>query len=459
MVALCTAQHWLAQSMRLERYEEVAAHAEMLIPIFLAAESAAKGSGEPVEMDMSYGTHRVLLQHDALRLEMPLLPSRVWTAWRHAMQRVAVIASQASLGGTHRPKVQLVEAMAELRQSAEAVIQQLLDGHPGPAPGESMLPRLSLEAVREDLDQRCEDQVSLRLLEEAEAQAGLDHRLPWAELLAVLVRSGISKQCVDLCRLAARQDFSVSLTELRCLWRGDDAPAGQAYAGLFKALARIRLAVSRDPAVLAQLERAAVAGFLPRGDFMETLRSLPCALSLEERHQIASVFSPAGDVRRVCYPLFLHSVVPERFEEAAATHSVKADGRLEALEIEWQSRLEEAKEESRRLRDQLHRQEVRSAEQAREIAILGAEGPSQAVRRLQGEVAMLESKVLEQQAIQSAAARKSEIALRAELDVKNHEVSTLKRALEARDSEVCRYEAELGAIIAELNVLRENPVS
>lgn len=24
----------------------------------------------------------------------------------------------------------------------------------------------------------------------------------------------------------------------------------------------------------------------------------------------------AGDVRRVCYPLFLHSVVPERFEEA-----------------------------------------------------------------------------------------------------------------------------------------------
>lgn len=461
MVALCTAQHWLAQSMRLERYDEVAAHAEMLIPIFLAAESAAKGSGEPVEMDMSYGTHRVLLQHDALRLEMPLLPSRVWNAWRHAMQRVAVIASQASLGATHRPKVQLQEAMAELRQSAEAVIQQLLpDGHPGPAPGESMLPRLSLEAVREDLDQRCEDQVSSRLLEEAEAQAGLDHRLPWAELLAVLVRSGISKQCVDLCRLAARPDFSVSLTELRCLWRGEDAQPGQAYAGLFKALARIRLAVSRDPAVLAQLERAAVAGFLPRGDFMEALRSLPCALSLEERHQIASLFSPAGDVRRVCYPLFLHSVVPERFEEAVAMHSVKkADGRLEALETEWQSRLEEAKAESRRLHDQLHRQEVRSAEQAREIAILGAEGPSQAVRRLQGEVAMLESKVLEQQAIQSAAARKSEIALRAELDVKNHEVSTLKRALEARDSEVCRYEAELGAIIAELNVLREKPCS
>ena len=50
---------------------QVAAHAEMLVPIFLAAESAAtKG---PVEMEMSsgydaYGTHQVLLQQDdALR--------------------------------------------------------------------------------------------------------------------------------------------------------------------------------------------------------------------------------------------------------------------------------------------------------------------------------------------------------------------------------------------------------
>ena len=202
---------------------------------------------------------------------------------------------------------------------------------------------------------------------------------------------------------------------------------------------------------MGQLERACVAGFLPRGEFLEALRALPCALSLEERHQIASLFSPAGDVRRVCYPLFLHSVVPERFEEAALQFSAKAQAE------EWQSRLEEAKAESCKLRDQLLQQEARSAEQARQIATLGAEEPAQAVRRLQGEVAMLETKVLEQQAMQSAAARKSEIALRAELDVKNHEVSSLKRALEARDSEVCRYEAELSAIIAELNVLREQP--
>eukprot|EP00434_Breviolum_minutum_P019590 symbB.v1.2.017281.t1/scaffold1325.1/size176917/7 len=137
--------------------------------------------------------------------------------------------------------------------------------------------------------------------------------------------------------------------------------------------------------------------------------------------------------------------------DAALQFSAKAQAE------EWQSRLEEAKAESCKLRDQLLQQEARSAEQARQIATLGAEEPAQAVRRLQGEVAMLETKVLEQQAMQSAAARKSEIALRAELDVKNHEVSSLKRALEARDSEVCRYEAELSAIIAELNVLREQP--
>ena len=74
--------------------------------------------------------------------------------------------------------------------------------------------------------------------------------------------------------------------------------------------------------------------------------------------------------------------------------------------------------------------QARSAEQAREIAALGAEAPAQAVgmplldagscevRRLQGEVALLESKVLEQQApcisrlgciqaVQVAAARKA----------------------------------------------------
>lgn len=42
----------------------------MVLPIFVAAESAAKGSisGEPVQADISYGTHTVLLQqHDALR--------------------------------------------------------------------------------------------------------------------------------------------------------------------------------------------------------------------------------------------------------------------------------------------------------------------------------------------------------------------------------------------------------
>lgn len=53
---------------------QVAAHAEMLVPILLAAESAAKGPGEPVEMDMSYGPHRVF--DDALRLSSQFLDRR-----------------------------------------------------------------------------------------------------------------------------------------------------------------------------------------------------------------------------------------------------------------------------------------------------------------------------------------------------------------------------------------------
>ncbi|CAK9001052.1 unnamed protein product [Durusdinium trenchii] len=454
LAALCSALHWLAQTTRMDRFQEVTSYIEMVLPIFVAAESAAKGSisGEPVQADISYGTHTVLLQqHDALRLEMPLLPSSVWGAYRHGLQRLAHLASQASLGG--RPKLQLLEAIAELRMAVEAVIQKLFCPMEGSLQGhglESIAPRLSLEAARDDLQGLREDEAAINMLQDAEAQAGLDHRLPWGELLAVLARSGVSEQCLELCRSAARPDFSVSLSELQHVWQGAAERPFQA-AGLFKALARIRLAISRDFTALQQLDRDApsVAGFFPRGDFMEALRALPCALSLEERHQIASLFSPAGDARHVCYPLFLQSVMPERLE--AEARLPKGDVRVEE---EWPLRLEEAQAESRSLRDHLRQQEARSAEQARHIAALGSDVPAQAVRRLQGEVALLETKVLEQQATQAAAARKSEIELRADLDVKSHEVLSLRRALEARDSEVRRYQMELEAIIIELNDLR-----
>merc|ERR1712066_109263 len=80
--------------------------------------------------------------------------------------------------------------------------------------------------------------------------------------------------------------------------------------------------------------------------------------------------------------------------------------------------------------------------------------PAQTVRRLQGEVAALENRLIEQQATVLATARKSEITLRSELDVCRHEVATLQRTLEAKDREVRRYQAELEAIIAELMALR-----
>ena len=51
-------------------------------------------------------------------------------------------------------------------------------------------------------------------------------------------------------------------------------------------------------------------------------------------------------------------------------------------------------------------------------------------------------------------ARKTEITLRAELDVSQHEVVHLKRQLEVKGREVERYQGELEEIINELASLR-----
>jgi len=113
----------------------------------------------------------------------------------------------------------------------------------------------------------------------------------------------------------------------------------------------------------------------------------------------------------------------------------------------------EAKAESTALRGQLKTLEARCEKQALQVAELSLE-PAQIVRRLQGEVAFLENRVLEQQAALEVGAKKAELTLRAELDVKSHEVITLRRTMEARENEVRRYQQELEAIIAELSVLR-----
>eukprot|EP00439_Symbiodinium_sp_Y106_P045213 s4099_g5.t1 len=113
----------------------------------------------------------------------------------------------------------------------------------------------------------------------------------------------------------------------------------------------------------------------------------------------------------------------------------------------------EAKAESTALRGQLKTLEARCEKQALQVAELSLE-PAQIVRRLQGEVAFLENRVLEQQAALEVGAKKAELTLRAELDVKSHEVVTLRRTMEARENEVRRYQQELEAIIAELSVLR-----
>lgn len=92
---------------------------------------------------------------------------------------------------------------------------------------------------------------------------------------------------------------------------------------------------------------------------MEALRSLPCALSLEERlakelrrpgwkrpgikslrssvpqacisdrcrvSETIEAFAPcSGDARRVCYPLFLQSVVPESLEASKREHGTASE--------------------------------------------------------------------------------------------------------------------------------------
>merc|ERR1712129_563225 len=93
-------------------------------------------------------------------------------------------------------------------------------------------------------------------------------------------------------------------------------------------------------------------------------------------------------------------------------------------------------------------------ERCAESAVLVAQSPAHVVRRLQGEMAALETRMLEQQTMLTSGSRRAEITLRGDLDVSRHEVASLRQALEARDAEVERYKEELQAIIGELMALK-----
>ncbi|CAE7580533.1 unnamed protein product [Symbiodinium sp. KB8] len=331
------------------------------------------------------------------------------------------------------------------------------------------------------------EEVRKQILQDAEAQAGLDHRLPWNQLLAVLARAGVPPGLLDLCCQAAPLDFAVSLEEFGQLLQG--SPVGQVspVVDVSKALARLRLCARDSPTAAIHRLDSTASGFVRRGEFTDALQALPCAFSAEERHQVASLFAPPGDLQWVCYPLFLQFLADsdeagaavsgrvETIQKALAPQAARlvttsmsahpaqpthpahaahaAHSQLRAEKELLTEEASEAKAESTALRGQLKTLEARCEKQALQVAELSLE-PAQIVRRLQGEVAFLENRVLEQQAALEVGAKKAELTLRAELDVKSHEVLTLRRTMEARENEVRRYQQELEAIIAELSVLR-----
>eukprot|EP00928_Gymnodinium_smaydae_P042996 TRINITY_DN28900_c0_g1_i1.p1 TRINITY_DN28900_c0_g1~~TRINITY_DN28900_c0_g1_i1.p1 ORF type:complete len:1943 (-),score=501.48 TRINITY_DN28900_c0_g1_i1:67-5895(-) len=484
----------LARAARHGRFEEVNAQARSLLSVLCSEESAAgvcAGIG-------SAGS-------DSLRLNsQPPLPLAVWAAWRRQTELIVDVASAAARraesavdargGHVPLPPEDLDAALGALRACVDAVLLALLRPAGGgrltgfhPAAGdawtadsalagatESLLPRLFLEHVREQLD--AVPGVMPRLLQDAENHAGLDHRLPWSELRAVLERFRLGGQrSLGDCLSAANPAWSFPVNELQQLFRPQGAPVA-ASSALVRVLARARMACGRTESSLAQHFRAIDVegqGFVPRAAFVEVLRGLPCALSADERAQLTSFFSPAVDPGWVCYPLFLQSITPLRGEAVfgVSTSPASPGGRPAGPPVAWGSpqkhlaRQDEASsqrfEALRRAASELESENVGLREKLRiltarcaESAALVAQSPAQMVQRLQAEVAALETRVLEQQTATSATARKAEITLRAELDVARHEASQQRRQLEAKDRELAQYRREVEGIIAELAELR-----
>lgn len=540
----------MAHAARRRRYDEVSAQAKSLLTL-LSAEEAAAGTWQ---RDLSAQVASV--GQDALRLAaQPPLPVAVWSTWRKLASQVANVATEADLRCEGAPGLRedaaadVVGALSSLRACVEVVLRSLLFGpgggrdaaaaaasagaahgadvapsgrgggraavsreawppepeHSGAAAAaraESMLPRLLLERLREEIDAAGASHAGV-ILQDAEVHAGLDHKLPWSEFVGVLRRCGIGgSRLLAECRGAADPDWSLSMGELRQLLC--EAPTFQApvspCAGLVRTLTRIRLVAATHEPPLPALFRGLDAdgrGFLARPAFMEALCGVRCALSLEERIQLAAFFSPASDPRWVCYPLLLQSVVPSRDEvpfgsalagaasagSASLTRSLPdpstagfaannlggqfaawwaaeqggaqapprhTAAQAPAASLGLSARASELEAENSGLRDRVRALDRRVAEQEE----LLARTPAQAVRRLHGEVAALEAKVLEGQVAASTAARKAELTLWSDLEVSRHEAGALRRTLEAKDREVERYKRELEAIIAEVTRLQ-----
>jgi len=486
IVSLCSELRAMSLAARQQRYEQISSQAKTLVAVFTAEEAAAGVlSMTPADTD-------------TLRLQaQPSLPRPVWSVWRRYAEQIAALAAEANLRsedgstGGQGMSAQVANALGAMRACVDSVVFGLICSPAGvgkfstrlpstawnaesAVPVESLLPRLVIEHLREELDVVGIGHLD-SILQDAQVHTDPDGQLRWSEFVGVLARCGAigGSSLIEECHRAAHADWTMSLGDLQHLVSpsGTQRPLQTTCNGLVRALTRIRLVAGNHSPPLPMLFRSrdpAGQGFISRQDFMETLRAVHCALSPEERGQLAVFFAPASDPHWICYPLFLHSVVPMRADlvEApeAANEIAWSSGRWantptgapggtsfsDAARMEALTRAAELEAENLDLRER-----VRSlTERCAESAALIAQTPAQAVRRLQGEIATLETQILEQQAAQSSGARKVEITLRGELDVSRHEVTTLRSMLEAKDCEVERYKSELDAIIRELSAMR-----
>lgn len=492
----------IARAARARCFSDVVAQARSLLAVLCSEEAAAGALGAGFAPDG--------VGEDVLRLKaQPPLACAVWATWRKQTEHLIDVASEAGRhadagnvmpDGSMAPEVASV--LNSLRTCVETVIEVLIQpagggrqgnvlgageawgpGSSAAAATESLLPRLVLERFREEVDTAGVGHATA-LLQDAEVHAGLDHRLPWGELVSVLDRSriGVPHLLVDS-RKAANLDWSFPVADLRQLMLAEKVPLGSTggghspCGGLVRALTRARLAAGRSDPPLPQLFRSHDVegqGFVQRAEFAEVLRGLRCALSPEERAQITAYFSPAGNPSWVCYPLFLHSMTPLRWEPvpgvppasrslahapATAWGPRGASGLAGACAagLDAHARTAELEAENVGLREKVRVLTTKCAE----TSALMAQTPVQMVQRLQGEVASLEARIHESQAGAAANTRKAEITLRSELDVAQHEVPEGRRQLQAKDRQIAQYRGELEEIIAELTELKgrctENP--
>lgn len=459
----------------------------------LASEEAAAGILQGSASHAPLGGRNVLRIHT-----QPPLSAAVWSVWRRCAEQIASLAAEACLRsedgstGGDGVQAQVSSALAKFRGSLDTVLFHLLFAPTGLTNSvsypeawssdtggivESLLPRVMLERFCEDLHASGPGHV-VGALQDVEVHADADRMFRWSELEGVLSRCGIGgPKLVNECRRAAHPDWALSLAELQQILRadGDQRTCQAPCSGLIRTLTRIRLTVADHDPSLHLLFRSldpAGRGFISRAEFMEALRGIHCAVSVEERGQLATFFSPAVDPRVVCYPLFLQSIVPvqgegarlqttwpqetlrplhERWADPVASHGGLGRPTFpSAAHFDSAARASELEVENSDLRERVRV----LTEKCAESASMAAQSPAHVVRRLQGDMAALETRMLEQQTALSAGSRKAEITLRGELDVARHEVVSLRQALETKDADLERYKHELEQIIEELMVMK-----